>query len=53
MKFANKIGKICKKVYDKMQDINFAEVFKMKPQDFTRNRKIGFAGTMLIALSTT
>ncbi len=53
MKFANKIGKICKKVYDKMQDKNFAEVFKMKPQDFTRNRKIGFAGTMLIVLNKT
>ena len=53
MKFANKIGKICKKVYDKMEDINFAEVFKMKSQDFTRNRKIGFAGTMLIVLNKT
>ena len=25
----------------------------MKPQDFTRNRKIGFAGTMLIVLNKT
>ena len=53
MRFVNKIGKVCKIVYDKIQDKNFAEVSKMKEEDFTRNRKVGFAGTMLIALNKT
>lgn len=53
MKFLNKIGKICKKVYDKISDKEFAEVFKMRKEDYSRNRKVGFVGTMLIVLNKT
>ena len=37
-----KLGKIIKKVYDKINSKEFLEVSKMKEKDFTRNRKMDF-----------
>ena len=49
----NIVGKICKKIYDKIEDKNFAEVSKMRKEDFSRQRKVGFGDTILIILNKT
>lgn len=53
MKIHYCVGNFCKKVYDKINNPKFAEVSKMRKEDFTRNRKVGFVGTMLIVLNKT
>ena len=54
MSFKNMVGKFCKKVYDKIYNKkDFVEESKMKKEDFTRNRKVGFGDSMLIVLNKT
>ena len=54
MSFKNVVGKFCKKVYDKIYNKkDFVEESKMKKEDFTRNRKVGFGDSMLIVLNKT
>ena len=48
-----KLGKIIKKVYDKINSKEFLEVSKMKEKDFTRNRKMDFPKLMIFILSGT
>ena len=48
-----KVGKIIKKVYDKINSKEFLEVSKMKEKDFTRNRKMDFPKLMIFILSGT
>lgn len=48
-----KLGKIIKKVYDKINSKEFLEVSKMKDNDFTRNRKMDFPKLMIFILSGT
>lgn len=52
-KIKNVVGKFCKKIYDRINDKNFAEVSKMRKEDFTRQRKVGFGDTILIILNKT
>ena len=53
MSFKNVVGKFCKKVYDKIYNKkDFVEESKMKKEDFTRNRKVGFGDSMLIVLES-
>ena len=48
-----KLGKIIKKVYDKINSKEFLEVSKMKEKDFTKNRKMDFSKlTIFILLGT-
>ena len=53
MKTTNTLVDLFFKVFKKLNDNSFVEEFKMKKQDFTRNRIVGFAGTILIVLSKT
>lgn len=48
-----KLGKIIKKVYDKINSKEFLEVSKMNENDFTRNRKMNFSKLMIFILSGT
>lgn len=48
-----KLGKIIKKVYDKINSKEFLEVSKMREKDFTRNRKMDFPKLMIFILSGT
>lgn len=48
-----KLGKIIKKVYDKINSKEFLEVSKMKEKDFTRNRKMDFPKLTIFILSGT
>ncbi len=48
-----KLGKIIKKVYDKINSKEFLEVSKMKQSDFTRNRKMNFPKVTVFILSST
>ena len=52
-KIKNVVGNFCKKIYDKIEDKNFAEVSKMRKEDFSRKRKMGFGNTILIILNKT
>lgn len=45
------LGKIIKKVYDKINNKKFLEVSKMEEKDFTRNRKVDFPKLMIFILS--
>ena len=47
------VGKFCEKVYDRIQDNKFLENSKMRKQDFTRKRKMGFADTIIVVLNKT
>ena len=47
------VGKFCKKVYNKLNEQEFIEVSKMQKRDFTRKRKLGFFGTVLMVLNKT
>lgn len=47
------VGKFCKKVYNKLNEQEFIEVSKMQKRDFTRKRKLGFSGTILMVLNKT
>lgn len=53
MGIKNLVGKFCKKVYNKLNDQEFIEVTKMQKRDFTRKRKLGFCGTVLMVLNKT
>ena len=46
----NIVGNFCKKIYDKINNVKFAEVSKMRKEDFSRQRKVGFGNTILIIL---
>lgn len=48
-----KLGKIIKKVYDKINSKEFLEVSKMEEKDFTRSRKMDFPKLMVFILSGT
>ena len=48
-----KLGKIIKKVYDKINSKEFLEVSKMKEKDFIRNRKMDFPKLTIFILSGT
>ena len=43
----------CKKVYDTINNNEFIVKFKMRNQDFTRNRKAGFSDNMMMVLNKT
>ena len=49
----NIVGNFCKKIYDKINNVKFAEVSKMRKEDFSRQRKVGFGNTILIILNKT
>ena len=49
----NIVGKICKKIYDKINNVKFAEVSQMRKEDFSRQRKVGFGDTIVIILNKT
>ena len=49
----NIVGNFCKKIYDKINNVKFAEVSKMRKEDFSRQRKVGFGSTILIILNKT
>ena len=51
--FNSKLGKIIKKVYDKINSNEFLEVSKMNKSDFTRNRKMNFPNLMIFIMSST
>lgn len=51
--FSTKLGKILKKVYDKINSNEFLEVSKMQQSDFTRNRKMNFPNLMIFIMSST
>lgn len=53
MKLAGQLIKLFENVGNKLKNEEFVEKSKMKKQDFTRNRIVGFAGTVLIVLSKT
>ena len=52
-KIRNMVGNFCRKIYDRINDKHFAEVSKMRKEDFTRQRKVGFGDTVLIILNKT
>lgn len=47
------VADLGKKVSNKLHDLGFIEVHKMRKQDFTRNRKLGFPDTAMIVLNKT
>lgn len=49
----SKLGKVIKKVYDKINSNEFLEVSKMNQSDFTRNRKMSFPNLMVFIMSST
>ena len=53
MRIKNVVGKFCKKVYNKLNETKFVEVCKMQKEDFTRKRKVGFSGIVLMVLNKT
>lgn len=53
MKNKKWVGKIARKVYDKILSEEFKEGAKMREEDFTRNRKVNFPETILFILSGT
>lgn len=48
-----KVGKITKKAYDKINSSEFLEESKMEENDFTRNRKMSFPNLMIFIISST
>lgn len=53
MKRKNGFGIIVKSVYNKIQSKEYKEEYKMQKKDFTRNRKMDFAQTVVFILSGT
>ena len=53
MKNKKWVGKITRKVYDKILSEEFREGARMREEDFTRNRKVNFPETVLFILSGT
>lgn len=53
MKNKKWVGKITRKVYDKILSEEFKEGARMREEDFTRNRKVNFPETVLFILSGT
>ena len=47
------VGKTCKKVYDTINNIDFVVKYRMRKQDFTRNRKAGLSDNMMMVLNKT
>lgn len=48
-----KLGKVMKRVYDKINSKEFLEVSRMKQSDFTRNRKMNFPDLTVFIMSST
>ena len=53
MKRKNAVANFLEKVYHRLSDQKFIEESKMEKKDFTRKRKIGFAGTVIMVLNKT
>ncbi len=47
------VEKFCRKVYDMLNKKEFIEASKMRKQDFSRNRKMGFAEIAMMILNKT